>query len=32
MAVLPRLGAEDDNVPPLHTQKYTRILNGVTEI
>jgi hypothetical protein len=29
MAALPRLGTEDDNVPPLHTRKYTRILNGL---
>ncbi|KAI8642213.1 hypothetical protein BD408DRAFT_416979 [Parasitella parasitica] len=26
--VLPRVGTEDDNVPPLHTRKYVRILNG----
>ncbi|KAI8992141.1 hypothetical protein BDF20DRAFT_832121 [Mycotypha africana] len=29
IAVLPRLGTEDDNVPPLHTRKYVRILNGI---
>ncbi|CAO3653058.1 unnamed protein product [Mucor hiemalis] len=26
---LPRVGTEDDNVPPLHTRKYVRILNGL---
>ncbi|KAK4520458.1 uncharacterized protein ATC70_007970 [Mucor velutinosus] len=28
IAVLPRVGTQDDNVPPLHTRKYVRILNG----
>ncbi|GAN06545.1 transmembrane protein [Mucor ambiguus] len=28
IAVLPRVGTRDDNVPPLHTRKYVRILNG----
>ncbi|KAL9541721.1 hypothetical protein MBANPS3_008961 [Mucor bainieri] len=28
LAVLPRVGTRDDNVPPLHTRKYVRILNG----
>ncbi|KAI9027606.1 hypothetical protein CLU79DRAFT_832973 [Phycomyces nitens] len=27
LAVLPRVGSEDDNVPPLHTRKYCRLLN-----
>ncbi|KAI8094838.1 Alpha/Beta hydrolase protein [Gilbertella persicaria] len=29
LSVLPRVGTEDDNVPPLHTRKYVRILNGL---
>ncbi|KAG1085193.1 hypothetical protein G6F42_021491 [Rhizopus arrhizus] len=28
IAVLPRVGTQDDNVPPLHTRKYVRILNS----
>ncbi|CEP12002.1 hypothetical protein [Parasitella parasitica] len=28
ISVLPRLGTEDDNVPPLHTRKCVRIPNG----
>lgn len=30
--ILPRVGTEDDNVPPLHTRKYVRILNGLMKI
>ncbi|KAL0084052.1 hypothetical protein F4703DRAFT_1858238 [Phycomyces blakesleeanus] len=31
LAVLPRVGSEDDNVPPLHTRKYCRLLNEVAK-